>query len=153
MVILSQRLKDLMIEGLNCFECLSKEEGQATIDEVFNMAMQLRKMVNKEYFVIVTKHISKEELLQVLTSFQKDKMPRLDGWSIEFFIGFYEMIEEDQIRVIEKSRLNGKFLATLNINLICMIPSLIILNPLRNLDPSLCAIVDIKLQQRSLHKG
>ena len=80
-------------------------------------------------------------------------MPRLDGWSIEFFIGFYEMIEEDQIRVIEKSRLNGKFLATLNINLICMIPSLIILNPLRNLDPYLCAIVDIKLQQMSLHKG
>lgn len=44
--------------------------------------------------------VTKKELREVLHSFQKDKIPRLDGWPVELFIEFYEVIEMDLLRVI-----------------------------------------------------
>jgi len=37
---------------------------------------------------------SKEELRVVTSSFKKDNNPGPDGWTIEFFLGFYELVEE-----------------------------------------------------------
>jgi hypothetical protein len=43
--------------------------------------------------------VSKEELKFVLASFKNEKIPMLDGCPIELFIGFYELLEEDLLRV------------------------------------------------------
>jgi hypothetical protein len=37
----------------------------------------------------------------VLHSFQKDKGVGPNGWPIEFFLGFYEVIEDDLMKVIK----------------------------------------------------
>jgi len=36
--------------------------------------------------------VTLEELMIVMNSFQKDKIPRLDGWIIEFFLGLFDVI-------------------------------------------------------------
>ena len=55
-------------------------------------------------------------------SFQKDKFPNPYGWPIEFFLRFYELIEEDILKVIEKSRVSGKVLVARNTTFLIMIP-------------------------------
>jgi hypothetical protein len=47
----------------------------------------------------------------------------MDGRRI-FFIGFYEVIEEDLMRVIEESKGNGRVLATFNSTIVSLIPKL-----------------------------
>jgi len=37
--------------------------------------------------------VTKEEMKVVLASFKKAKILGLDGWTIEFFFGFYDMLE------------------------------------------------------------
>jgi hypothetical protein len=66
--------------------------------------------------------VIKYELQEVLHSFRKDKIPSLDGWPIEFFLGFYELLEDDVLRVTKESRINGKILVDFNSTFIAFIP-------------------------------
>lgn len=57
---------------------------------------------------MLSKEVSKEEFKLVKALLKRDKSPGPDGWPIEFFIGFYELLEEDLIKVIEEVRNSGK---------------------------------------------
>jgi hypothetical protein len=48
--------------------------------------------------------VFEEELKTILHSFQKDKILGPDGWTMEFFIGLYEVIGLDILAVVEESR-------------------------------------------------
>ena len=51
--------------------------------------------------------VSKGELLEVLHSFQKDKSPDLDGCPIEFYLGLYDIVNGDILKVVEESKSKG----------------------------------------------
>ena len=51
----------------------------------------------------LTKEIMEEEIQQVLHSFQKGKSLGLDGFTLEFFLGFYDKIKEDLLAVFKES--------------------------------------------------
>jgi hypothetical protein len=48
--------------------------------------------------------ISKEELKDVFSSFQKDKNLCLEGFLIKFYLRSYDLKEEDILGVLEESR-------------------------------------------------
>jgi len=52
----------------------------------------------------LVEEIFKEELKDVLSSFQKDKKLGLEGFPIKFYPGSYDLIEEDILGVVEESR-------------------------------------------------
>ena len=63
-----------------------------------------------------------EELKEVIHSFQKDKIPRPDGWTIEFYLGFFYLIGEDLLEVVEESRRTGVIHTPINSTFITLIP-------------------------------
>jgi hypothetical protein len=65
--------------------------------------------------------ISKEELLSTLQSFQKDKSPDLDGLRIEFFLGFYDFIGSNLLKVVEYSKSNSQTLNAFNSTFLVLI--------------------------------
>jgi hypothetical protein len=71
---------------------------------------------------IMDSQVTKNELKFVLGSFKKAKSPSLNGWTVEFYIGFYEFLEEELLRVIEESRRVGKVLGAKNATFIALIP-------------------------------
>jgi hypothetical protein len=58
----------------------------------------------------------------VLDSFQKSKRLGPNGWTIESFIGFYELTGEDLIQVVEESKVSRKMLGAFNSTSISLIP-------------------------------
>jgi uncharacterized protein with ParB-like and HNH nuclease domain len=68
------------------------------------------------------KEVKKEELQQTLQSFQRDKSPRIDVLSMEFFLGCYEFIENYLRRVVEATRTTRKILGSFNTTFIASIP-------------------------------
>jgi hypothetical protein len=78
--------------------------------------------VNEEDNQRLFKEVSKDELQLVMHSFQKNKSTRLDKWPIKFFLGFYEILEEDLLREINESKVFGRMLATFNSTFIVLIP-------------------------------
>eukprot|EP00253_Pinus_taeda_P019806 PITA_19806 len=66
--------------------------------------------------------ITEEELHGILKAFSKDKCPRPDGWTIEFYLHFFDLIKHDLIRMIEDSRINGRIHPHTSSTLIALIP-------------------------------
>jgi hypothetical protein len=83
--------------------------------------------------------VTLEELKVVLNSFQKDKIPRPDGWTIEFFLGFFDSIGQDILSLVEETRITGQMPLSLNSTFIALIPNKDNLNTLDDFRPiSLC---------------
>jgi hypothetical protein len=79
-------------------------------------------MVTEENNVDLFKTISKEELLGVLSLFKKDKSPGRDGWNVDFFLNFFELLGDDLLWVVEEIRTLGKVPRNCNTNFIALIP-------------------------------
>ena len=70
----------------------------------------------------ISKPISLEEMESVLTKFDKYKIPRLDGWPMELFISFFNIMGRDMLVIVEMSRSQGVMSRTLNSTFIYLIP-------------------------------
>jgi hypothetical protein len=57
---------------------------------------------------------TKEEVLVVLKSFSKDKIPRPDGWTVEFFLHYFDLLGDELVELVEDSRTNGTVIRSLN---------------------------------------
>jgi len=66
--------------------------------------------------------VSEEELLSVMKTFKKEKSPGLDGWTIEFFIHFYDLIKRDLLAMVEESRQKGSIHQHISSTFIAVIP-------------------------------
>jgi len=73
---------------------------------------------NRDIYVEVTE----SELKDTLQRFQKDKILGPTSWSIQFYLGFFNLIGDDILKVIEESILNGRIHSPLNTTFIALIP-------------------------------
>ena len=71
---------------MNHFESLFRAPAQASIAEVIRLAQMFPRFAEEEDNIRLMRPVIEEELKEVLGSFQKDKSPGPDGWSIEFFL-------------------------------------------------------------------
>ena len=58
----------------------------------------------------------------MLHSFQKGKIPGPNGFTLEFFLGFYENIKEDILEIVKESRKSGMVLGSMNATFLVLIP-------------------------------
>eukprot|EP00253_Pinus_taeda_P026277 PITA_26277 len=90
---------------------------------------------------INTVPITEEELHRILKAFSKDKCPGPDGWTIEFFLHFFDLIKHDLIRMIEDSRIYGRIHPHTSSTLIALIPKKLDVDSFSDFRPiSLCNI-------------
>ena len=66
--------------------------------------------------------VSEEELKATLLSFQKDKSPYPDRWTVEFFLAGYDIIGPDLLLLVEETRVNGVLHLPLNSTFLTLIP-------------------------------
>jgi hypothetical protein len=62
------------------------------------------------------------EIREVLANFKVDKSPGPDGWTVEFFIHFFDLVGGDLLDMVEESRLKGNISGGLNSTFIALIP-------------------------------
>ena len=87
--------EDLADTGRKYFESIFKEDHQITIAEVIQISQFFPGSINEEDNLELMEEVSEEELKATLHSFQKDKNPGPDGWTVEFFIAGYDSIGLD----------------------------------------------------------
>ena len=68
------------------------------------------------------------ESKHTLASFQKSKGLGPDGWPIEFYEDFFDLVGSNMLATIEEFKLNGRVLGGINATFISLIP--------KSLDPS-----------------
>lgn len=108
--------------GVTHFQNLFRAPEQASIVEVITVAQLFPRFVEEEGNRALMREVSEEELKKVLSSFQKDKSPGPDGWSIEFFLDLFEVLGNDLRQVVEDSRITGQIPTSFNSTFIALIP-------------------------------
>jgi hypothetical protein len=66
--------------------------------------------------------VTEVELQEVLYNFQKNKILGPDGWTVEFFLGFYDLIGKDLLQAVEETRKEGHIYSPINSNFMALIP-------------------------------
>ena len=66
--------------------------------------------------------VTEEELKVALHSFQKDKSLGPDGWNIELFLGMYDLLSGDLLKVLEDTKLSGRLHVCFDSTFIALIP-------------------------------
>ena len=79
-------------------------------------------MFDLEKNEVFLKEVSEEELLGVLKSFKNDKSLGPDGWTIELFSHFFEIIKMDLLGMIEESKNMGYIHQNISSTYIALIP-------------------------------
>jgi hypothetical protein len=114
--------EELKEEAVKYFKNFFKAQEQpSTIDQVRVVSL-FSWLVNEEEARILHGPVNMGELKEVLTLFKKDKSPGPDGWTIEFFIHFFDLVGEDLLEMVEESRSRGFIVGSLNSTFLALIP-------------------------------
>ena len=89
---------------------------------------------SREEGIQIGNHISLEELKNVLSSFERDKISDLDSWTAELFIIVFSHHGQELLEVVELTRRDGFMSGSLNSTFIALIP--------KNDSPKLFQILD-----------
>jgi hypothetical protein len=114
--------KDLTELGVKHFQNLFRALVGASLVEIIQIVDMFPRFAEEVDNGNLMEEVSKEELKEVIHSFQHDKSPRPDGWTIEFYLGFFELVGEDLLEVVEESRRSGLIHAPINATFITLIP-------------------------------
>jgi len=68
------------------------------------VASYFPRLVGEEENEMMYRVVTREELLHIINSFKKDRSLVLDGWTIEFYIEFFNLLGEDILKVVKEVR-------------------------------------------------
>eukprot|EP00253_Pinus_taeda_P014598 PITA_14598 len=108
--------------GTTHFRNLYKSPREANLLDIIYVANHFPRFVEEEDLADLTDPVTAEELEGVLKWFNKDKSPGPDGWTIEFYLAFFEELGQDLLRVVEESRATGTIYHANNSTFIALIP-------------------------------
>jgi hypothetical protein len=66
--------------------------------------------------------VTESKLQSTLLSMKKDKSLGPNGFTIEFYIGFYELLKDDLLKVVQESKRSGKLLGAMNSTFLALTP-------------------------------
>eukprot|EP00253_Pinus_taeda_P027637 PITA_27637 len=92
--------------GTAHFRGLFKNPPGANLAEIIEVASHFPRFINEEDSEDLMNPVTMEELESTLKWFKKDKSPGPDGWTIEFYLAFFEQIGQDLLSVVEVCRIS-----------------------------------------------
>eukprot|EP00253_Pinus_taeda_P029977 PITA_29977 len=113
---------DLLGLGQRHFQRIFSDTGEATIAEVIRTAQCFPRFVEEDEADELSIPVSKEEVEAAMKNMAKDKSPGPDGWTIELFLHFFDLIGSEITDVVEESRLKGEIYRPFNSTFIALIP-------------------------------
>eukprot|EP00253_Pinus_taeda_P031803 PITA_31803 len=101
---------------------LYKCPREVNLPDIINVATHFPRFVEEEDVGELNIPVSVEELEGVMKWFKKDKSPSPDGWTIEFYLAFLNVLGQDLLGVIEERRTTGSIYHAINSTFIALIP-------------------------------
>jgi hypothetical protein len=115
-------LEAIKNEVVKFFKYFYEKSDQVLITDQVKTVGLFDRLVHDEDTELLERPCTKLELWEVLKSFAKDKSPGLDGWTVEFFIHFFDLVGDDLLALVEDSRLRGSMINSLNATFLTLIP-------------------------------
>jgi hypothetical protein len=114
--------EDIKAAAANHFKAFFQVTSAPSLTAQVELASRFPKMVTTEEALALESPCTKEELLAVLKGFKKEKSPGPDGWSVELYLHFFDIMGQDLLDVVEDARTRGVINPQLNNTYIVLIP-------------------------------
>ena len=114
-----EALKEL---GLRHFSHIFRDDKQTCILAQLKVVMLYPSMLSFEDACGFIESVSLIEIEGALRSFKKDKSPGPNGWPVEFFLHFFDLVGRDLLKAVESSRISGRITPSLNSTFLALIP-------------------------------
>jgi hypothetical protein len=113
--------EDIKKEVVRHFNNFYKESNNSIVDQIATVRLYPR-MTTEEEVLRLEIPCTKEEILEVLWGFTKDKSPGPDGWTVEFYLHYFDLLVEDLVEAVEESRVTGSVNRSINSTFLALIP-------------------------------
>jgi hypothetical protein len=136
--------KDKSELGANYFRCIVKSLDGCSIQEFLHVVSKFLMRIGEEMNKYLEEEVIESEVKEIISSMQKGKIPGPNGFSIEFFLGFNDLLREYLLRIVKQSQRTGNILGSPNSTFLCLIPKKKNVLPLEITAPFLFAVQCIK---------
>ena len=90
--------------GICHFRNIFQDDHRSNIEAQMKVVLLFPSFLNVEERESFTSQILLEEIETALKSFKKDKAPGLDGWPVEFYLAFFDILGPELLDLVETSR-------------------------------------------------
>lgn len=131
--------EEISSEAVSYFKNFYKRNDNNNSEDILWGIAPFLSMFNEEQNISLFQPVFENELLEVMKYFKKDKSPSPDGWTIEFYLHFFDFLKNDILGMVEESRMRGFFHPHYTSTYIALIPKKKIANSFSDFRPiSLC---------------
>ena len=113
---------DLKALGVKHFSNLFCDDKSSDISEQLKVVRLFPHMTTDDDINCFLQPISGPEVEAVLKGFKKDKSPGPDGWPVEFFLAFFDLVGEELVNAVEQAILYGRVTGAWNSTFLTLIP-------------------------------
>ena len=108
--------------GKKHFSDVFMDDRSINIDDQFRFIRLFLTFTQDEEVNCFLEPITIQEVEAVLKGFKKDKIPGPDGWPIQFFLDFFDMIGEELTSTAKQARVDGYVPSSVNSTFLTLIP-------------------------------
>eukprot|EP00253_Pinus_taeda_P034161 PITA_34161 len=104
------------------FHGIYRAPADVNILEIMRIAELFPRYIDQEDSEELLKEVTMAELEATLKWFKKDKSPGPDGWTIELYLAFFDLLGNDLLKIVEDSRRRGRISSAIKSTFIALIP-------------------------------
>ena len=113
-----QSLKAL---GIKHFKTMFEDDKMTNLESQLKVIRLFPSFISTEDKDSFSIPVSIQEVERALKLFKKDKAPGPDGWPVEFFLFFFDLMGPLLVNVVESARTSGRVAPALNSTFIALI--------------------------------
>ena len=113
---------DLEKEAYAYFKNAYKAQGDLSIISQLELIQKYPRMFGEEAGNKLFDPVSLKEIHTTLKAFELSKSPGPDGWTVEFFLHFFDLMGPKLHALVEESRIQGQVCGSLNSTFVALIP-------------------------------
>ena len=113
----------LKLLGVSHFFELFSDDGLTNIDDQLKVIRLFPSFVLEDEKESFLPYFSLSKIEVILKGFKNDKIPDPNGWPVEFFLNFFDLLRGDLLKAVECSRISGRITPSLNSTFLVLIPN------------------------------
>ena len=104
------------------FANIFRDDNQTCLLERLKVVLIYPNMISHVDAPCLIQPVTLSEVESVLHSFKKDRSPGPDGWPVEFYLHFFDMLGEELLSAVDCTRVLGCIPPSLNSTFLALIP-------------------------------
>ena len=99
-----------------------KDDGCTSLVHQLKVVLLFHRMIPIEHSSLLSCPVNLGEIELSLKSFKRDHSPGLDGWPMEFYLNYFDLLGPDLLTAIDSTRISGFIPPSLNSTFLALIP-------------------------------